>query len=104
MTKTNNSVKEFVEKFLSEQTKTSVYYGLHTPKWIREKVDAQAGDTVGVSGLKDVYKEKPSPHFEEGYGYISGKRVYNGTLLCHDGERWIIIAGGRISNSTGVSQ
>ena len=96
MTRTNKSVKRFVEKALSK--KTSVYYGLHTPKWIREKIDAQAGDTVSVSGLKDRYKEKPYPHFEEGYGYVDGKRMYNGTLLAFDGERWIIIAGGRINN------
>lgn len=96
MTRTNKSVKKFVEKALSK--KTSVYYGLHTPKCIREKTGAQAGDTVSVSGLKDRYKEKPYPHFEEGYGYVDGKRVYNGTLLAFDGERWIFIDEVRVNN------
>lgn len=96
MTRTNKSVKKFVDKELSK--KTSVYYGQYTPKWIREKTDAQAGDTVSVSGIKDRYKEKPYPHFEEGYGYVDGKRVYNGTLLAFDGERWIFIDEVRVNN------
>lgn len=96
MARTNKSVKRFVEKELSN--KTSVYYGLHTPKWIREKTGEQAGDTVCVSGLKDRYKGKPYPHFEEGYGYVNGNRVYNGTLLAFDGERWIFIDEVRVNN------
>ena len=86
-------MKRCIEEILS--TQNSVYYGIQKPKWIRSKKDAKAGDSVTVGGIADRPVEKPFPHFTEGYGIISGKRVYNGTLLCFDSVKWSQIAGGR---------
>lgn len=48
-TRTKSKVLNYVEKALSGQT--TLYYGCQTPKWIREKTDAKAGDTVTVYGI-----------------------------------------------------
>lgn len=94
MSHKNNKERKIVNEILS--TPTSVYFGCREPIWIRQKTDAKAGDTVTVNGLKQrwIYKP-PYPHYEEGYAVISHKRVYNGTLLCFDGKKWIQIAGGK---------
>ncbi|WP_298767488.1 hypothetical protein [uncultured Fibrobacter sp.] len=88
-----SKVLNYVEKALSEQT--TFYYGCQTPKWIREKTDAKAGDTVTVYGIPKKEKTKPHPHKEEGYAIISRKRVYNGTLLQFDGNKWLRLDGGK---------
>ena len=93
MTRTNKSVKKFVEKALSK--KTTVYYGLNTPKWIREKFDAQAGDTVSVLILQNGFvKEK--------YGYVNRMRVHHGDKLYFDGEKWVNLDIGKIDPLYGI--
>ena len=77
-----SKVLAYVEKALTEQM--PLHYRFQTPKWIREKIDAKAGDKVTVYGLP---KNK--------YGIVSGKRVYNRDILMYDGKRWIVIDGGR---------
>ena len=72
-----------MDKILKLQT--SIYYGVKTPAWIREKIDAKAGDSVTVGGITRRH----------GYGYVSRRRVYNGTILCYDGEKWIVLDGGK---------
>lgn len=51
-----SKVLNYVEKALSEQT--TFYYGCQTPKWIREKTDAKAGDTVTVYGIPKKKKRQ----------------------------------------------
>lgn len=87
--RTKSKVLNYIEKVVSEQTP----YGYQTPKWIKEKTDAKAGDTVTVCGIPKKEKTKPYPHKEEGYAIISRKRVHNGTLLLFDGSKWIILDG-----------
>ena len=87
---TKSKVLNYVEKALSKQT--TLYYGCHTPKWIREKTDAKAGDTVTVYGIPKKEKTKPYQHKQEGYAIISRKRVYNGMLLQFDGNKWLKLA------------
>lgn len=80
--RTKNKVMKYVENALRKDI--TVYYGNKNPKWIRDKIDAKAGDTVTVSVTK------PSK-----YGIVNKKRVYNSTILIFDGEKWIVIDGGR---------
>ena len=91
--RTKSKVLNYVEKALSGQT--TLYYGCQTPKWIREKTDAKAGDTVTVYGIRQRWDKPPYPHYEDGYAVISHKRVYNGTLLCFDGNKWFRLDGGK---------
>lgn len=91
--KERNSVKKFVEKALSK--KTTVYYGLNTPKWIREKIDAQAGDTVSVMILQNGF-------IKEKYGYVNRKRVHHGDKLYFDGENWVNLDIGKIDPLYGI--
>jgi hypothetical protein len=88
-----SAIRKYVDEIVS--TQTSVYFGFRDPRWIRQKTDAKAGDSVTVNGIKQMYKDKPYPHYEEGYAVISNERVYNGTLLCFTGKEWIQIAGGK---------
>lgn len=45
-----NTIQRYVDEILS--TQTSVYFGCRNPRWIRQKTDAKAGDTVTVNGIK----------------------------------------------------
>lgn len=70
-------IMDIVEKVV--EGKQTIYFGIRSPDWIRVICPAKAGDTVTV-GCKS-------------YCVIDGKRVYNGSLLCYDGSKWIHIDG-----------
>ena len=89
----NKDIRNYIAKMLSN-TKV-YYYGQQLPKWIRNKLDAKAGDSVTVYGIPKKRKTKPYPHEEEWYAIISRKRVYNGTLLLFDGNKWFRLDGGK---------
>lgn len=90
----NKDIRNYIAKMLSN---TTVYYGQQLPTWIRNKLDAKAGDSVTVGGIPKRPAYKPYPHLKESYGVINHKRVYNGTLLYFDGKEWIQISGPRKS-------
>ena len=86
-------IMDIVEKVV--EGKQPIYFGIRSPDWIRVICPANAGDTVTVGGIpKRVQKKAPYAKVE-GYGVIDRKRVYNGSLLCYDGSKWIHIDGGK---------
>ena len=82
-----DSVMRYVQNALGKQT--SVYFGCQSPKWIRSKMDAHAGDTVTVYDIPKIRLKKPPFTLRESFAVINHRRVHNGTLLCFDGEDWI---------------
>lgn len=85
-------IRNYVDKVLSGGQ--TIYFGIYSPKCIR-LLSAKAGDTVTVGKIPMRVQKKPPYAKVEGYGVIDGKRVYNGTLLCYDGSKWVYIDGGK---------